>query len=244
MSWDALGNWGPDATRLERLTGGTVNDIWSVRIGGRLAVGRLGTRSDADLSWEAELLQHLDRAGLAVPVPIPTTDGRLFVGGLTVMAYMEGGPPQTAADWRRVAETLRDVHRHTAGWPQRPGWKSATDLLHTDTGTRIDLTAMPTEAVARCRAAWARLAGRPTSVVHGNPANGGNIRMTGDRVALIDWDEAHVDVPELDLVLPHNAGDLDPATFDIVGQASSAWEAAICWKDDYAVRRLAEVRPV
>jgi hypothetical protein len=29
--------------------------------------------------------------------------------------------------------------------------------------------------------------------------------MTAKRVALIDWDEAHVDVPDLDLVLPHNA---------------------------------------
>ena len=48
--------------RLERLTGGVANDVWSVRIDGRLAVGRLGSRSDADLGWEAGLLQHLDLA--------------------------------------------------------------------------------------------------------------------------------------------------------------------------------------
>ncbi len=29
--------------------------------------------------------------------------------------------------------------------------------------------------------------------------------MTADRVALIDWDESRVDVPDLDLVLPYNA---------------------------------------
>jgi Ser/Thr protein kinase RdoA (MazF antagonist) len=29
-------------------------------------------RSDADLAWETELLQHLDREGLTVPVQIPT----------------------------------------------------------------------------------------------------------------------------------------------------------------------------
>ncbi len=34
--------------------------------------------------------------------------------------------------------------------------------------------------------------------------------MTAGRVALIDWDESHVDVPDLDLVLPHNAADLGP----------------------------------
>ena len=55
----------------------------------------------------------------------------------------------------------------------------------------------------------ARLTGRQTCVVHGNPNNPGNVRMTANRVALIDWDEARVDVPDLDLVLPHNAAGLD-----------------------------------
>jgi aminoglycoside phosphotransferase (APT) family kinase protein len=70
---------------------------------------------------------------------------------------------------------------------------------------------MPPEGVAQCRAAWARLAGRQTCVVHGNPSNPGNVRMTVDRVALIDWDESHVDVPDLDLMLPDNAVGLDDA---------------------------------
>ncbi|MFE0015906.1 phosphotransferase enzyme family protein [Mesorhizobium sp. NPDC059054] len=243
MGWEALAYWGKDATRLKRLTGGVANDVWSVRIDGRLAIARLGTRSDADLGWEMDLLQHLDRNGMTVPIPIPTVDGRLFVDGLVVMRYLEGGPPETERDWRRVADTLRELHRLTQDWPQRPGWRSSTDLLKADRGTRIDLTAMPAEGVARCRAAWARLAGRPTCVVHGD-ANPRNILMTEDRVALIDWDESHVDVPDLDLELPHNAADLDPDAWDIAHQASAAWEAAVCWKDDFSVRRLAEVRAV
>ena len=192
---------------------------------------------------QTELLQHLNRAGLTVPVPIPTTDGRLFADGLVVMTYVEGGPPETAADWHRVAATLRQLHRLTQGWPQRPGWRSSTDLLHAETGTRIDLGAMPPESVARCRAAWARLVGRQTCVVHGDP-NPRNIRMTADRVALIDWDEAHVDVPDLDLVLPHNAADLDDEAHDIAAQAWAAWEAAVCWDDAHAVKRLADVHAV
>jgi aminoglycoside phosphotransferase (APT) family kinase protein len=103
---------------------------------------------------------------------------------------------------------------------------------------------MPPEGVARCRAAWARLAGRPTCVVHGNPTSPSNVRMTAERVALIDWDEAHVDVPDLDLVLPHNAAGLAAAAHDVAAQASAAWDAAVCWDDAYAVRRLAEVRAV
>jgi hypothetical protein len=68
--------------------------------------------------------------------------------------------------------------------------------------------------------------------------------MTADRVALIDWDESHVDVPDLDLVLPDNAAGLGAAAYDVAAQASAAWEAAVCWDDEFAVRRLAEVRAV
>ena len=142
-----------------------------------------------------------------------------------------------------MADTLRKLHLLTQRWPQRPGWRSSIDLLHADTGTRINLNTMPPEGVARCRAAWARLRGRQTSVVHGDP-NQGNIRMVENRVALIDWDESHVDVPDLDLVLPYNAAALDTSTYDIAAQASAAWEAAVCWDDEFSVKRLAEVRAV
>ena len=95
VGWEALGQWGEDAARIEPLAGGVANDVWSVRVHGHLAVGRLGARSDADLAWETGLLVHLDRAGLTVPVPIPTTDGRLFADGVVVMTFVEGGPPST-----------------------------------------------------------------------------------------------------------------------------------------------------
>ena len=187
--------------------------MWSVRVNGHLAVGRLGARSEADLAWETDLVQYLDREGLTVPVPIPTRDGRLFADGLVVMTYLDGTPPATQADWRRVASTLRELHRLTQGWSQRPGWRSSTELLHAETGTKVDLTAMPAEGVGRCRAAWARLLGRQTCVVHGG-LSPGNVRMTADQVALIDWDESHVDVPDLDLVLPGNAAGLDEGAYD------------------------------
>ena len=169
MGWDALAQWGDNIARIEPLAGGVANDVWSVRVNGRRVVGRRGVRSDADLAWETALLQHVDREGLTVPLPIPTTDGRLFADGLVVMTYVEGGPPETEADWRRVADTLRQLHRLTQGWRQRPGWRSSTDLLHFETGTKVDLGAMPADGVARCRAAWARLIGRKTCVVHSDP---------------------------------------------------------------------------
>src|ERR1700685_402613 len=136
VGWETLAQWGDDAVRIEPLTGGVgVNQVWSVRVNGHLAVGRLGQRGDADLAWETDLLRHLDRAGMPVPLPTPPTDGRPFADGLVVMTYVEGGSPETEADWRRVAGTLRQLHRFTRGWPQRPGRRSAIDLVHAATGT-------------------------------------------------------------------------------------------------------------
>lgn len=243
--WKMLGEWGKNVTRIKSLKrgeGGVVNDVWSVRIDGKLAVARLGNRSDADLDWEAKLLQFLDQQGFSVPTPIPTTDGRLFVDGMVLMKYLEGEMPETKEDWQNVAKTLKDIHKLTKNWPQRPGWRSSIDLLHAETGTKIDLTKMPPEGVARCRAAWAKLKGSQTCVVQGD-TNPRNILINNNQVALIDWDESHVDVPEIDLgKLPYNASNLEEDAYYIASQASAAWDAAVCWDDEYAVKRLAEVQ--
>jgi hypothetical protein len=49
-------------------------------------------------------------------------------------------------------------------------------------------------------------------------------------------------------VLPHNAAGLDDDVHDVAAQARAAWEAAVCWDptgiDEFAVKRLAEVRAV
>jgi Ser/Thr protein kinase RdoA (MazF antagonist) len=208
---------------------------------GGTAVARLGKRSAADLNWETQLLIFLKANGLEVPLPIPTMSGELFAGGVVVMTFIEGDPPEGRADWQRVAATVKKLHMLTQNWPQRPGWKGSIELLTEEKGTKIDLSAMSSEGVKRCRAAWSRLADRTKAVVHGD-LNARNIRVKKERIALIDWDEAHVDVPELDLVLPYNASDLDAPLLDIATQASAAWQAAVCWDDDYSKEKLASVR--
>jgi Ser/Thr protein kinase RdoA (MazF antagonist) len=130
VGWEALGQWGEDAARIEPLAGGVANDVWSVRVHGHLAVARLGARSDADLACETEFLRHLDREGLTRAGADPD-DGRPAVRGRSGGDDIRGGgPPETEADWRRVADTLRRLHRLTQGWPQRPGRRSSTDLVH------------------------------------------------------------------------------------------------------------------
>ncbi|HEX2824383.1 MAG TPA: phosphotransferase [Streptosporangiaceae bacterium] len=115
----------------------------------------------------------------------------------------------------------------------------------------VTATLLATVASALPASARVTSSSRPTYDVHqvlsGDP-NPGNIRMTADRVAMIDWDESHVDVPDLDLALPHNAAGLDEDAYDIAAQARAAWGAAVCWDpsgtDQFAVKRLAEVRAV
>jgi hypothetical protein len=69
--------------------------------------------------------------------------------------------------------------------------------------------------------------------------------LTADRVAIIDWDDSRVDVPDLDLVLPQNASGLDDVTHKAAAQAWAAWDAALMYTGGWceeAEERLAEVR--
>ena len=70
------------------------------------------------------------------------TDGRLSAHGVVVMTYVERRLPETEADWRRVADTLRRLHRLTQGGHSALARDRLSDLLHAETGTKIDLGAM------------------------------------------------------------------------------------------------------
>jgi Ser/Thr protein kinase RdoA (MazF antagonist) len=161
---------------------------------------------------------------------------------VTVQSWLDGTPPGPA-DWAAVAAALRRLHAVTAGWPQRPGFASTRDLLSVERGGDVDLSAMPADAVAACRRAWARLAGRPEAVVHGDPGPA-NIWITEAGVGLLDWDEARVDYTGLDLAdLPTD----EPARrrqLAAARAAISAWEAASGWliEPSYARQRLAQLR--
>lgn len=60
MGWEALGLWGENVVRVEPLAGGVANDVWSVRIRGTRAVGRLSGRARR-LRPALSLSQHLGR---------------------------------------------------------------------------------------------------------------------------------------------------------------------------------------
>lgn len=51
-----------------------------------------------------------------------------------------------------------------------------------------------------------------------------------DRADRLGW--AHVDVPDLDLMLPYNAAELDHDTHDVANQAAATWKRVVCWHDN------------
>jgi aminoglycoside phosphotransferase (APT) family kinase protein len=83
-----------------------------------------------------------------------------------------------------------------------------------------------------------------TAVIHGDPG-AGNIRMADGRVGLLDWDEARVDTPLLDLgaLPPDSALPLAGVHRLVARRAALAWEVACCWTAEpaYARRRLAQL---
>lgn len=223
------------------LGGGNRNAVLELRMGQQRLVARESRRSPASLDWEIGLLDHLARQGLRVPAVVPALDGRRHIDGVMVQSWLDGSLPGRQ-DWPAVGTTLRRVHEATAGWPQRPGFAATSELLTVTRGGDVDLSAMPPDAVGACRRAWARLAGTPQAVVHGDPGPA-NIRVTRAGAGLLDWDEARVDYTDLDLAeLPVNG--LPPARLDAARIAATAWEAANGWvlEPSYAREMLALLR--
>jgi aminoglycoside phosphotransferase len=216
----------------ERLGGGHRNEV---RRAGDEWVARRSRRPQASLEWELDLLDHLSRNGFTVAEVVPTRDGRRHADGVVVQHWLPGREP-TDDDWPLVVDELRRLHALMAGRPPRPDFPGTRELLTTDQGGDVDLGRMSAAAVASCRRAWRALAG-PTTVVHGDPC-AANIRVQDGRVGFLDWDEARVDHPWLDLA------DIPGLAVPAVAEAAvNAWEAANAWfmEPTYARDRLARV---
>jgi Ser/Thr protein kinase RdoA (MazF antagonist) len=225
------------------LAGGARNPVWLARRGDQRLVVRRSTRPPVSLDWELGLLDFLDRHGIGVPRTLPADDGRRHVDSVLVQRFVDGAKPQTSADWRRVVEVLVEVHRLTVGWPQRPGFATSQELQTTDRGGDVRLDLLPSGATGLVRAAWRPIATGTECVVHGD-VGGGNVLVHDDRVILLDWDEARVDVPWFDYAfLPDEVAVPSPVDRETLATAGLAWEVATCWapEPDYAARCLGQL---
>jgi Ser/Thr protein kinase RdoA (MazF antagonist) len=228
---------------LGALPGGARNQVLLASRGDRRLVVRRSSRSASSLDWELDLLEHLAEHGIGVPRVVPADDGRRHVNGVLVQEFVAGHPPRTDDDWRDAVETLTAVHQLTVGWPQRPGFASARELLTADRGGDVGLDAMPPEAVRAVRRAWQPILTGPECAIHGD-IGAGNVLVADAQVTLLDWDEARVDVPWFDFAfLPTAATTRVPVPMEDLITAGLAWETATCWLPEpgYARRRLAEL---
>lgn len=229
-----------------RLTGGARNPVFRARRRSEDFVVRRSGRPVAALEWELDLLDALPGAGVLVPQTVRTDDGRRRDGGVWLQRFIPGGPPVDSRDWQRVGSALAAVHEATVGWPQRPWFASARELLRRDRGGDVDFAAMPSAVVELVRSSWLPVLDAQECAVHGD-LGAGNVLLSDEGVALIDWDEARVDVPAFDFAhLPESAALPPPwdGERELLITAGVAWEVATCWvvEPAYAARRLEELR--
>lgn len=150
----------------------------------------------AALEWELDLLDALPGAGVRVPRTVRTDDGRRQDGGVWLQRFIPGGPPVDSRDWQHVSSALAAAHEATVGWPQRPWFASARELLRRDRGGDVDFAAMPSSVAELIRSSWVPVLDGQECAIHGD-LGAGNVLISDEGVALIDWDEARVDVPAL-----------------------------------------------
>ncbi|MBA3908949.1 MAG: hypothetical protein C0524_03480 [Rhodobacter sp.] len=184
--------WG--AVVLGPMPGGARSRLWRVEVEGRLCVARQVRAGEPSLRWLARLQAVATREGLCLAPMIPSRSGALTVGGWTVEPWLDG-LPGNATDLGEVRHGLRRMHRATRVWPARPGLVRRLPLR----------LAAPAAQV---------------SAVHGDVHAGNVLRLAGGSLALIDWEEARIGDPQLDLGFERDAA----------GRAAhAASEAAACW---------------
>lgn len=235
--------WGPLEV-VRAIPGGSRREAVLVEREGRRLVAKTTRRSEAALAWLTDVHSEAQHAGIVVPAFLPSQGGHLVESGITLESWIDGRPAD-AHGMARLRGKLRAFHDATRALPQRPGFTSTTALIDAAVGGDVDLTAMPDDVVRACRAAWERMGGTPRSVIHGDlqPAN---ILETPDGgVALVDWDEARVDVSLLDeIALSLALGARPRPGWEPAELALRAWEVACSWRlEPVYARRLAAHLP-
>jgi Ser/Thr protein kinase RdoA (MazF antagonist) len=182
-----------------------------------LRLKRPGYRSDAELLSELQWLEAMDRAGLHVPRPEPSRDGRLLeaIGGQRVdlLSWLPGRPlgasrePLALADaegvFHRLGHETARLHDACDRWArpagftrcawdidgllgEAPVWGRFWENPGLDAPTRQLLERF--RAAAR-RALLQRAGTLDYGLIHADLVRE-NVMLDGDRIAMIDFDDA------------------------------------------------------
>ncbi|MDA5556543.1 phosphotransferase [Shimia sp. MMG029] len=237
MSRPPLDLWGIHAP-LEELTGGNRNTVWRTRGLPKDLVFKSTQRSEVAMAWLSEVQAIARAAGLNVPQMHCSLSDAWTPEGWICEDFVQGAaiPPAAASD---LSAPLNRFHEMSRAVSQRPGFCATADLLTRAAGGDVDLTQMPADLVALCRAAWSAVQTTPLSVVHGDLAQGNLLRNPLGHLWLIDWDECRRDLPLFDRVMLEPLGPL-------AHRAHLAWEVACGWQrePEYACRLEKDLRGI
>lgn len=212
----------PGLTPLRRLEGGARCAVW-------LATDRAGaefvlkstTHSEAALAWLGPVHAAARAAGLLAPALLRAANGELAPSGWSCEPFVPGRPA-LPADLPALAPRLAAFHAASAALPPRPG------LTGTAEGAAFP-TDLPADLAQALRAALAPLHGAPRAAIHGD-LNPGNLILTTEGPALIDWDEARRDWRFLDTIATRPASQAE-------ARAALAVEILSCWHPEPARAR-------
>ncbi|HEY3732015.1 MAG TPA: phosphotransferase [Steroidobacteraceae bacterium] len=193
---------GVSALRLERLGGGTVNEVFRVDSAlGRFVVrldGPVWRRPGVDRARELTLHRAAAAAGLAPVLHVAMPEAH----GLMITEYVEGRL-WAADDYRnpamlhRLGERLGALHRLRVTGVER------FDPIQVAQAYAAKIDAAHAEATAAVLRRLAALSGElrdsavPTCVVHGDLYQGNLLQ--GSRLWLLDWEYAQVSDPLMDV---------------------------------------------
>lgn len=188
------------------LAGGYANDVFRLEAAGTPYVLRVKYPpvDAASIAWEHDLLDRLDLD--VVPVPIRARDGRSFFVherfAVWLLPFVPGRVAATA-DGIAVAQALGRIHARAAGvrLGQRPTVRPLAEIEWPPARLPTELEEwLPTLRAAREWAIeWTQGSTGPMTPIHGDFFPG-NVLVDGDRAAaVLDWEEARVDWPAIDL---------------------------------------------
>jgi len=193
---------GAAARRVQRLGGGTVNEVYRIdSAAGRFVLrldGAAWRRPGVDRARELVLHRTAAAAGLAPALVHAAPETR----GLLVMEYLEGrqwgsADYQDLTALRQLGERLYSLHRLAApAIDAFDPWQVAQDYVRRIDATRAGELQLPLQRLALLSTEL-RSTGAAMSVVHGDLWQG-NV-LQGSRLWLLDWEYAQVSDPLMDV---------------------------------------------